>query len=157
MLDAQRWGDAATASNTALRLLRTAPGGAIAANALLALQGEYSLRTADRSKGRATLEDVAKRVRAAPGPDGWSQALFTLESIARSARTVGDWELAGRMARQMIEHDPAYAGSHYALALVAEHDEDAATAKSEFALAQRYWAKADPDLPELAEIRKKLR
>ena len=152
MLDAQRWGDAAAASNTALRLLRTAPGGAIAANALLALQGEYSLRTADRSKGRATLEDVARRVRAAPGPDNWTQALFALEAIARSARTIGDWELAGRMARQMIEHDPAYAGSHYALALVAEHDEEAATAKSEFALAQKYWAKADPDLPELAEI-----
>ena len=107
---------------------RAAP---IAANALLALQGEYSLRTADRTKGtRRLLEDVAKRVRAAPGPDAWSQALFTLEAIARTARPVGDWELAGRIAQQMIEHDPAYAGSHYALALVAEHDEDAATAKS---------------------------
>ena len=87
------------------KLLRAAPGGAIAANALLALQGEFSLRTADRMKGRATLEDVARRVRAVPGPDGWSQALFTLEAIARAARAVGDWELAGRMARQMIEHD----------------------------------------------------
>ena len=57
----------------------------------------------------------------------------------------------------MIEHDPAYAGSHYALALVAEHDEDAAAAKTAFALAQKYWAKADPDLPELAEIKKRLR
>ena len=83
-----------------------------------------SLRTADRPKGNATLLEVAKRVRAAPGPDAWSQALFTLEAIARTARTVGDWELAGQIARQMIEHDPAYAGSHYALALVAEHDDD---------------------------------
>ena len=57
----------------------------------------------------------------------------------------------------MIEHDPRTAGSHYARALVAEHDDDAATAKSEFALAQRYWAKADPDLPELGEIKKRLR
>jgi len=157
MLDAQRWGDAGMASNNALRLLRTAPGGVVAANALLALQGEFNLRTADRAKGRAMLEDVAKRVRAVPGPDGWSQALFTLEAIARTARTVGDWEFAGRMARQMIEHDPGYGGAHYALALAAEHNEDAATAKAEFALAQKYWAKADPDLPELAEIRKKLR
>ena len=157
LLDGQRWADAAGAANNALKLLRAAPGGGVAANALLALQGEYSLRTADRSKGRATIEEVAKRVRAAPGPDNWSQALFTLEALARTARAVGDWELAGRIARQMIEHDPAYAGSHYTLALVAEHDEDATTAKTEFALAQKYWAKADPDLPELAEIKKRLR
>jgi tetratricopeptide (TPR) repeat protein len=157
MLAANRWADAGAAFNTALKLLRTTPGGQIAANALLALQGELSLKTAERAKGRATLDDVARRVRAAPGPDAWSQALFTLESIARVARQVGDWELAGRMARQMIEHDPAYAGGHYALALVAEHDGDAAAAKTAFGLALKAWAKADPDLPEVVEIRKKLR
>jgi len=157
MLAQNRYADGANASNAALRLLRTAPGGVIAASALLALQGEFSLRTAERVKGRAVLDDVAKRVRAAPGPDAWSQGLFTLEAIARSARAVGDWELAGRMARQLIEHDTSYGGSHYALALVAEHDEDPATAKAELALAQKYWAAADPDFPELAEIRKKLR
>jgi len=157
MMAASRWADAANASNTALRLLRPAPGGVIAANALLALQGEIALRTADRAKGNAMFLEVAKRVRAAPGPDAWSQALFTLESLARVARTVGDWPLAGQMAQQMFEHDPAYAGSHYARALVAEHDEDAATAKSEFALTVKAWAKADPDLPELAESRRKMK
>jgi len=157
MLSASRWGDAANAANTALRLLRAAPGGGVAANALLALQGEIYLRTADRPKGNAAFLEVAKRVRAAPGPDAWSQALFTLESLARVARAVGDWPLAGQMARQMIDHDPSYAGSHYALALVAEHDEDLATARREFAVAQKAWANADPDLPELAEIRKKLK
>ena len=30
-----------------------------------------------------------------------------------------------------------------------------ATAKAEFALAAKLWAKADPDLPELAEARRK--
>jgi tetratricopeptide (TPR) repeat protein len=157
LLDAQRPADAAAASNTALKLLRAAPGGAIAATALLALQGEFSLRTADRLKGRATLEDVARRVRAVPGPDGWSQALFTLEAIARSARAVGDWELAGRIARQMIEHDAFYGGSHYALGLAAEHDEDATTARTELALALKHWAKADPDFPELVDTKKRLR
>jgi tetratricopeptide (TPR) repeat protein len=157
MLAVNRYADAANASNTALRLLRTAPGGVLAANALLALQGEFSLRTADRAKGRAVLHDVAKRVRSAPGPDAWSQALFTLEAVARAARAVGDWELAGAMAREMLAHDPSYGGSHYALALVAEHDEDAATAASEFALALKFWAKADADLPEVAEIRRKLK
>jgi tetratricopeptide (TPR) repeat protein len=152
-LAVNNWGAAGTASNTALKLLRSAPGGGIAANALLSLQGEFHLRTAAREKGRATYAEVAKRVRAGLGPDLWAQALFTLEGLARSARAVGDWELAGNMARQMIEHDPYYAGGHYALGLVAEHDGDLATAKSAFALARKYWAKADPDLPELAQMK----
>jgi tetratricopeptide (TPR) repeat protein len=154
-LAGNRWGEAGQSSNTALKLLRTAPGGGIAANALLSLQGEFYLRTAAREKGRATLEEVAKRVRAAPGPDLWAQALFTLEGLARAARGVGDWELAGRMARQMIDHDPNYAGGHYALGLVAEHDGDTATATAAFTRASALWAKADPDLPELAEIKRK--
>jgi tetratricopeptide (TPR) repeat protein len=154
-LAANRFADAGVASNTALKLLRSAPGGAVAANALLALQGEFHLRTAAREKGRATLDDVAKRLRAAPGPDAWSQALFSLDAMARAARAVGDWELADRMARQLLEHDPAYAGGHYALALVAEHNGDAVTATSEFAQALKLWAKADPDLPEVAEMRRK--
>jgi tetratricopeptide (TPR) repeat protein len=156
-LAVNQWNEAGNASNTALRLLRAAPGGAVAANALLALQGEFYLRTAVREKGRATLEEVARRVRAAPGPDAWAQALFMLESIARAARAVGDWELAGRMARQMAEHDPGYAGGHYALGLAAEQAGDAALAKAEFALALKGWAKADADLPELAELRRKIR
>ncbi|HUE86022.1 MAG TPA: hypothetical protein VMO26_08090 [Vicinamibacterales bacterium] len=155
-LAVNQWTEAGAASNTALRLLRTAPGGAVAANALLALQGEFYLRTAVREKGRATLEEVAKRVRAAPGPDNWAQALFMLEGIARAARAVGDWELAGRMAQQMVQHDPGYAGGHYALGLAAEHAGDAATAKAEFALALKGWAKADGDLTELAELKRKL-
>jgi tetratricopeptide (TPR) repeat protein len=156
-LAVNNWGAAGTAANTALKLLRTAPGGGVAANALLALQGEFHLRTAAREKGRATLEEVAKRVRSAPGPDMWAQALFTLEGLARTARAVGDWELAGRLARQMLEHDPNYAGTHYALGLVAEDAGDMAAAKSALALALKHWAKADPDLPELAEIKRKLR
>jgi tetratricopeptide (TPR) repeat protein len=157
MLAQNRWGDAANTSNTALRLLRTAPGGGIAAPALLALQGEFNLRTAERAKGRATLEEAVRRLRAAPGPDAWAQALFQIESIARAARTVGDWDLAGQMAKQMLEHDPSYAGSHYAAALVAERNEDVAAAKAEFALAAKHWSKADADLPELNESRGKAR
>jgi tetratricopeptide (TPR) repeat protein len=155
-LAVNQWNEAGAASNTALRLLRTAPGGAVAANALLALQGEFYLRTAVRDKGRATFEEVAKRLRAAPGPDNWAQAIFTLEGMARAARAVGDWELAGRMARQMVEHDPGYPGAHYALGLVAERDGDATTATSAFAMAMKGWAKADADLPELLELRRKV-
>ena len=123
------------------------------ATALEAFQGEFFLRTGQKDKGRSMLRGVARKVRAAPGPDAWTQALFTLEAIARAARDVGDWDLAGWAARQMVEHDPNYAGSHYALALVAQHAGDEKTAHAESALAAKYWSKADPDLPELQTIR----
>ena len=97
------------------------------------------------------LEDVARKVRALPGPDAWTQALFTLEAIARAARDVGDWEFAAWAAGQMREHDPNYAGTHYALALAAEHKGDAVTARAERALVAKYWDKADPGLPELTQ------
>jgi hypothetical protein len=99
------------------------------------------------------LEEVARKVRAAPGPDAWTQALFTLEAIARAAREVGDWDLAGWAARQMAEHDPNYAGAHYALALVAQHAGDARAARTAAAAAARLWSAADPSLPELKVVR----
>jgi len=46
----------------------------------------------------------------------------------------------------MLEHDPNYAGSHEALALVAEHSGDSQTARSERALVAKYWKNADPDV-----------
>ena len=48
-------------------------------------------RAAPRGRG-------AYAARACPGPDAWIQALFRLESMARMARDVGDWELADVMA-----------------------------------------------------------
>jgi tetratricopeptide (TPR) repeat protein len=153
-----RWGEAANESNAALKILRGGPEGApIAAPALLGLQGEISLRTADREKGRRVLLETATRWRALPGPDGWVQALFALEAMARAARQVGDWELAGQLAQQMLAHDANYAGTHYALALVAERNEDMKTAREEFARAAKGWSQADANLPELVEARKKLR
>jgi Tfp pilus assembly protein PilF len=53
------------------------------------------------------------------------------------------------MAQLMLEHDANYAGTHYALALVAQHDGNTATARREFDLAVKAWAMADKDLPEL--------
>ena len=153
-----RWGEAANESNVALKLLRGGPeGAAIAAPALLGLQGEISLRTAEREKGRRVLLDTASRWRALPGPDGWVQALFALEAMARAARQVGDWDLAGQLAQQMLAHDANYAGTHYALGLVAERNGDLKTARDAFARAVKAWSQADADLPELGEVRKKLR
>jgi tetratricopeptide (TPR) repeat protein len=140
-------------ANAALRLIRGAEGGALVATPLQTLQGEFFLRTGEPGKGRSMLEEVVRKMRAAPGPDAWTQALFTLEAIARAAREVGDWDFAGWAARQMIEHDPHYAGSHYALGLVAQHDGDTTTMRAEFAQAMQYWKNADADVAELKQIR----
>ena len=59
------------------------------------------------------------------------------------------------MAQMMLEHDPNYAGTHYALALLAQHDGNTATARREFDLTVKAWANADKDLPELAIALKK--
>ena len=91
-------------------------------------------------------------MRAMPGADAWVQTLFRLESIARSAREVNDWELAEYTARQMFEHDAAYGGSRLALALVLKQKEDAAGSAREFEAARLAWRDADRDLPELRQI-----
>ncbi len=154
LLAANRVADAGAASNAALRALKSAPGGQdLVFIGLEALQGEFRLRTAQREQGRKMMLSAAQKWRAQPGPDAWSQSLFRLEAMARSARSVGDWELAGQMARLMVEHDPAYFGSHYALALVAQNAGDRPAARREFDLALKAWSAADSDLPELAAAR----
>jgi hypothetical protein len=117
------------------------------------LRGELLLRDGKRDEGRRVLQDVARTLRAIPGPDAWIQALFRLEAIARLARETGAAELAGFMAGQMVEHDAAYGGSHLALALASEQQGDAAQADRARAEALRYWRDADADLPELALAR----
>ncbi|HEV7716556.1 MAG TPA: hypothetical protein VGO53_13245 [Steroidobacteraceae bacterium] len=44
----------------------------------------------------------------------------------------------------MIDHDGAYAGSHFALAMVAREREDMDLARTEAATARKYWKDADP-------------
>jgi tetratricopeptide (TPR) repeat protein len=116
------------------------------------LRGEILVREG-KAEGRTLLEDVERKLRALPGPDAWIQALFRLESIARMARDAGDWELADFTARQMLEHDGAYSGSHLAMALVARHRGDAEAAARALEAAARYWRDADGDLPELAQVK----
>ena len=151
--------DAASSSNAALRAMRAAQAAqGLAAIELEALQGEFNLRTAQRDKGRAMMESAAKKWRSRPGPDAWTQSLFRLEALARAAREAGDWALAARMAQLMLEHDPNYAGTHFALGMVSHHNTGtSATTLREFALAEKGWANADKDLAELkamAELRR---
>jgi hypothetical protein len=56
------------------------------------------------------------------------------------------------MAQLMLEHDPNYAGTHFALGLVAHHDDNLPTARREFELASKAWAQADRDMAELKTI-----
>jgi tetratricopeptide (TPR) repeat protein len=123
---------------------------------LALLQGEFFLRTGQQDKGRVILKAVEGKVRAEPGPDAWSQALFVLEMIGQLAVESADWELAEYTAGQMNQHDPAYAGSHFLLALVAEHKGDIPSSIREFKLAQQAWKEADPDLPEMTQVKSKL-
>ena len=116
------------------------------------LRGELRLREGAVAEGRGILEEVARTLRRLPGPDAWIQALFRLESMARMAREAGQWELAGFMARQMLEHDAAYGGSHLAQALVADRAGDREAAAAARAEAARFWQDADRDLPELAMV-----
>ncbi len=156
MLANNRPADGASSSNAALRLLRSAQGGqGLVAIELEALQGEFLLRTAQRDKGRQVMERAGMKWRSLPGPDAWTQSLFRIEALARAARSVGDWAFAGRMAQLMLEHDPNYAGTHYALALVAQNSGKTETARRQFDMAVKAWANADPDLPELALARKR--
>ena len=144
---------AADEANQALRLMRGAEGAGLLANSLQALQGEFLLRTGQRDKAWPMLEDVARKLRAAPGPDAWTQAVFTLERIARVARESGEWNVADWAAQQMIAHDARYAGGHFAAGLVAEHRGERDAAHQAFERAGTLWNKADPGLPELSKIR----
>ncbi|HYC61549.1 MAG TPA: tetratricopeptide repeat protein [Thermoanaerobaculia bacterium] len=120
-----------------------------------ALRGSILVRKGDREKGTALLERVQATYRGLRDPDGWAQALFRLELIARQAREAGDWKFAEFMAKQMFEHDPAYGGTHFALAAVAQHRGDQVTADREMDEAKRLWGEADDDLAELATVRKR--
>lgn len=117
------------------------------------LMGELLLRGGKHEEARPVMKELQSKLRAAPGPDAWIQALFKMEGIARVAREAGDWELAEYTAQQMMEHDPAYAGSHYALALVQEHKGEREAARESFAKAAKLWSRADEDLAELRDIR----
>ena len=124
-------------------------GGIVANNTLRA---EFLLRDKKTQEGEALLQDVVKMILARPGPDAWSAARFELEALAKTARQYGDWNLSESIARAMIQHDGTYAGGYFALGLAAEHAGHAAQAREQFAAAEKFWSKADKDLPELRRI-----
>lgn len=121
-----------------------------------ALHGELLLRNGNSNEGKEILQNVLRILRTAPGADAWAQGLFRLEAIARTARETDNWDLAESTAEQMIAHDPAYAGSYLALALVREHQGNAEGMAQALNSASQYWRDADADLPELKLITEKI-
>ena len=120
------------------------------------LRADILLRENHTEDAEELLIGVEKAILAMPGPDAWSSATFQLETIAQRARDAGDWNLARYTAHNIMEHNPNYGGGYYAMALVAEHAKDSAPESQLLSSAQKYWAKADPDLPELLAVHKKL-
>jgi len=53
--------------------------------------------------------------------------------------------------------DPYYAGSHFALALVNQHEGSTVAARREFDEAARAWKHVDCGMPEYAEAMKSVR
>src|SRR6266852_2626236 len=110
------------------------------------LHAEIMLYEKNWDKGNALVEKLQEEMTAVPGPDAWSEALFRLESIAKMARRIGDWELVEHTAQKMIQHDPSYAGGYFALGWVAEHQGDASEARQKFATGEKLWNKADANV-----------
>ena len=117
---------------------------------------EIVLRQGKVGESNQMFRQLVARIRAVPGPDAWSEALFQLQAIARTARDAGDWELAEFVAKQMIDHDPSFAGGYYALAVTEAHAGNNTAARAQFDKAAKLWDKADADLPELSEVRQKV-
>jgi hypothetical protein len=107
-------------------------------------------------QARALLRDAAAKLRAQSGPDAWLQTLFALEGIGRLAREQSDWMLAADMTEAMRQHDPAYAGTFYAQALLADHRGERAAARVAYGEAVRRWRTADERFAEVAEARRRL-
>jgi len=123
----------------------------LAGEELNELRGEILLRAADKERAKDLLRTTADTLASRRGADALEE-LYLLERIARIAREQQQWELAQYAAALMISFDPNYFGSHYAAALVAQHNGDAAKTQEELATAKKLWLHADTGLPELSQL-----
>jgi tetratricopeptide (TPR) repeat protein len=148
--------DAIEHGDRALHLLRGAPNGGVLLPELELVQGEFLLRQGQSEKGRAMLRDGVSKLQADPAADRWTQNLLRIEEVEKLVRDLGDWALAGYVARQMQQFAPSYAGTHYALAKESEHAGNAEAARREYQAANTGWSAADADLGALTDARHRL-
>jgi tetratricopeptide (TPR) repeat protein len=86
------------------------------------LRAQADFLEGKRESAASRLRRRALTMRALPGSDAWSDAMFQLRLIAEIAMDYGDWDLARFAAHQLVEQAPFYAGAHSLLARIAEHD-----------------------------------
>jgi tetratricopeptide (TPR) repeat protein len=157
LLALKRPDDAAREGNLALADMRAAgPSGGVLVPELELTQGELLLRTSQFDSARTTLRSAAAKLREATGPDAWVTTLFSLEAIVQAASRVGEGQVLQEVAEQMRGLDSEYAGTRYALGLLAEQagDRDGASARYQEALTG--WADADPDFPGRVDARSRV-
>ncbi|TAE28146.1 MAG: hypothetical protein EAZ91_15205 [Cytophagales bacterium] len=97
----------------------------------------------EREKGLADIRKFQQSAHKQFGPDPWAEALFQLEAIVQVAWQLNLPEFAEESTKLLAKHDPNYPGTHHALARLATHKGDIATAERENQLARQGWAKAD--------------
>lgn len=97
----------------------------------------------EREKGLADIRKFQLSAHKQFGPDPWAEALFQLETIAQVATQLNLTDFAEESTKLLAKHDPAYPGTHFALARLATQKGDSATARREEELARQGWAKAD--------------
>ncbi len=148
--------EAVEEGDRALHLMREAPNGGVLLPELELVQGEMLLRKGQPEKGRAMLRDGVSKLRGDPSADRWTQNLLRVEAVETLGRDLGDWTLAGDVARQMGEFALGYAGTHYALAKAAEHAGNAEAARQEYHAAISGWSAADADFSLLSDARHRL-
>jgi hypothetical protein len=119
------------------------------------LQAEIGLR--DGSPGaEEKMREILLKVREGFRNADATAGIFLIQLTASDARAMKKWELARFAAEQMIKFDANYAGGHYALAMVEEHEGNATAAAVGFKKAVELWHDADPDLAELDDAEGRL-
>lgn len=106
------------------------------------LQSLIELRSSSHQAVVARLTQQEREMRSRPGADAWSDALFHFELIEHLSAELDAWDVAELTAKQMQEHAPDYGGTHLALAQIARHQGNKATADHELQLAIKAWSKS---------------
>jgi tetratricopeptide (TPR) repeat protein len=119
------------------------------------LKAEIAFRSGDTQAEQSLRDIVAKAKQGFRNADATS-GIFLIQLIASDARAAQKWNLARFAAEQMIKFDAGYAGGHYELALVEEHEGNATAAAAGFKKAVELWHDADPDLAELDDAEGRL-
>lgn len=151
LLQLGRADEATAEGDRALHLLRETPRGGVLLPELQLVQGEFLLREGRSQEGGAMLREGISKLLDDPAADRWTQTTLRIEAVGALARDMGDWVLAGYIAKEMQQFAPSYAGTHYALAKAAEHAGNAGVARREYEAAINGWNSADADFSLLTD------